>query len=99
MGRKKKGSSKLLKEAISDVNKEIRVLGTEKTSLKREFTDVETKIEGAQGREKKLQECVGKLIEKEASLKKKEKDTQEEIEKIENKLGKMKKIKSEMVDL
>ena len=74
MKKKKRGSIKsggkksLLKEAIIDIDAELKRLNSEKTSLKTQISKLDKNVESAQVSEKELQGKIARLLEKEASL-------------------------------
>ena len=89
----------LLQEAILDIDRELSRLSKEKGSLKRQISGIDMSVETARSLEKKLQERIAKLLEKEAALTEKKKKTQTKTDRLSDKLSKIQKIKSEMSDI
>jgi len=89
----------LLKEAISDIDQELKRLGKEKDSIKGQISGIDKSVENAQASEKAFQEKIAKLLEKEARLTEKKKSNQVMMDRLADKLGKIEKIKSEMADV
>jgi len=101
MKKEKKSGEKnvLLKEAILDIDKELIRLNKDKSSLKRQISGIDVNVGDAQKLEKELQERIARLLEKEAGLIERKKNTQVKIDRLSDKLGKIGKIKLEMADV
>lgn len=89
----------LLREAIVDIDRELARLNKEKGSLRRQIGSIDSEVGSSQELEKKLQEKIAVLLKREAALSEKKKGTQVKIDRLSDKLGKIKKIKSEMNDV
>ena len=89
----------VLSEAIKEIEVELNRLKREKGSLKQSFDKVSSDIDVERQREKEYEQKVGELIEKEAGLKKKKSEIESKIDRVNDKMGKMSKIKSEMREI
>ena len=69
----KKVDDNILKEALSDINKEISILNKGKKELNKQIRNLDINMDNSRQIEKKLQEKIARLIEKEATLKEKSK--------------------------
>lgn len=98
-----KGISKVKKSplsgAIKDLGSEIRSLSKERIVLKANLKSVSSSLDGDHDKERELQKKIARLIEKEASLNKKKKTLQAEVDRVSDKVNKISKIKSEMSDI
>ena len=88
-----------LSSAIKDLEREIRELTQQKSSLHSSLKKVSSSMDVDRSEEKKLQQKIAKLVEKEASLGQKKKKIEAKIDSISDKVGKISKIRSEMSDL
>ena len=70
MKKKKEEKEKkfLLREAILDIDKELKKLDKDKDNLKNQISRIDRNVEDSQSLEKQLQERIAKLLEKEAEL-------------------------------
>jgi len=93
------GKKSLLKEAIADIDKELERLNKEKISLKKQLDGIDVGVESARELERKLQEKLSQLLREETKLYEHKRNTQKEIGELSDKLGKIKKIKSEISEV
>jgi len=89
----------ILKEAMADINKEIARINIQKRKLNQQILDADSGLELSRRAERRLQERIAELLEKEASLKEKKKKVTQSEETLSDKLLKIQKIKSELSDV
>jgi len=88
-----------LSGAIRDLGTEIRKLNKEKAELKRKSQGTSLSLEASKIQERALQQKIARIIEKQAKLNQDKKSLQVKIDRDADKINKMSKIKSEMVDI
>ena len=96
---KKSNGNSALGAAIKDLQSEINSLTKERSSLKRSLDDTSSAINVDRDMEKKLQQRIALLLEKETNLNHKKKLLQTKIDSVSDKMGKISKIRSEMSDI
>jgi len=96
---KKVQKKNMLAEAISDISQEISQVNLLKKTLNKQIESVDVGLEDSREVEKKLQEKIASLLQKEASLKEKKKRISQEENELSEKLLKMEKIRSELSDI
>ncbi len=89
----------MLKEAIDDINREIARINLQKRKLNQQISDADSGLELSRRAEKRLQDKIADLLEKEASLKEKKKRITVDEESLSDKLLKIQKIRSELNDV
>ena len=94
-----KGNNWILKEALSDINKEISSLNKIKKELNTQIRSLDINMDNSRQIEKKLQEKIARLIEKEASLKEKSKKILQKQDKLADRLSKVQKIKFDLGEI
>lgn len=95
----KKNVNSPLSGAIKDLQAEIAKLSKEKGALKSELSRTGSAIDSDRDKQKRLQQRIASLIEKEAKLNQQKKTLQTKIDRVADKVNKISKIKSEMSDV
>lgn len=86
----------LIKEALGDINREILNISKEKKSLNDQIQNADKNLENFRNFEKRLQQKIAALLEREAILKEKKKAISLKEEKLADKLSKIERIKLEL---
>lgn len=86
----------VLTEALSDISRELSLLNKEKSKLIGRIQTVESKILSTQNKEKDLRDKITRLISEESDLANKKANSESQIERVKEKISKIKKIKEEL---
>lgn len=89
----------MLKEALLDLDKELSSLSGEKSTLEKNIHKLDFDVVQAREMEKELQRKISDLLEKEAVMTEKKKNVQTRMDRIADKLGKVKKIREDLENL
>lgn len=100
-GKKKSApsSSSLLSTALKDLEVQIKSLKKDKASFQADLKRISNALDVDRDLERALQEKIGGLVEKEASLNERRKKIQSQIDQVSDKINKVSRIKSEMSDV
>lgn len=93
---KKSEKGGMVKEAILDLENELKSLSKKKATLKRELEGIDMSVVNARQTEQKLQGRISQLIKKEAELKERKGGLESKEDALADKLSKIKKIKSDL---
>jgi prefoldin subunit 5 len=88
-----------LREAIEDVDKEIAGINKERKKLNEEGGKTDKSLEDYRQFERRLQQKIAKLLEREAALKEKRKGISVEEEKLSERLSKIRRVKTELDEI
>ncbi|MEK6897748.1 MAG: hypothetical protein AABX28_00135 [Nanoarchaeota archaeon] len=86
----------LIKEALGDINSEILNINKEKKNLNDQIQNADKNLENFRNFEKRLQQKIAALLEREAILKENKKAISLKEDRLADKLSKIQKIKSEL---
>ena len=95
----KKAKRGMLKEAVSDLNKEISSIGKEKKLLNAQINNADRDLKNFKSFQAKLQKKIELLAKREDTLKEKRKQISDNEKRLSNKLSKIQKIKSELSEV
>lgn len=96
---KSKDQKTVLKEALSDISREINRLKRERVSIIGKMDLIEKTILQSQNKENLLRDKITRLVQQESSLNKKKSDAQSQLMRLKERLDKIKKIEQEIKEV